>query len=201
MLSAAGEYSSMGRLIDSRSWRAGTAAMRKATLIIAAVLLDPGVGAAQPHPNFAGTWVLQNTVGNESMAQRLIVEQPVTRWLPRSPAYLTLYVEWHFPDRVGVEHHELDAQGMAEVELGAGEFKMHMIRRWLNRWQGQVLRIEMRTFPSSSANYSVIERVETWRLNSTGTLIIDRRLNDGGRQDIRTLYYQKQTGERPPLIP
>jgi hypothetical protein len=171
----------------------------RAAALVAGVLWMGVTAAAQRQPNFAGTWVLQNTAGNENMAQRLVVEQPVTRWLPRSPAYLTLAVEYHVSERVvGVAHYELNAQGIIEVDHGSGDSRTHFIRRWSTRWQGRVLRIEAHTLPGEFARgyLSYLEHIETWRLDRTGRLIIDRRIYDGRRLDVRTLYYRKQPKAR-----
>jgi hypothetical protein len=151
---------------------------------------------AQRQPNFAGTWILQNTAGNETVAQRLRVEQPVTRWLARSPAYLTLAVEYHFPNRpVAIAHYELEAQGTAEVDSGAGATRTHFVHRWSHRWQGQVLHIESYSLPGefNSSGGFLSERVETWRLDRRGRLVIDHRITDAGRLIVRKLYYQRET--------
>ena len=135
--------------------------------------------AAQEKPDFSGTWVLQEPPQPGADIPRvLIIRQPLRRTTvqgePMPPVFLDLTVERHFESEVRTDTYRIGTEGGTVEGLVGGS---RSSSRLSVRWDGDRLRIETRSYPTSDTNlYS--EHDEVWWLDEQGSLLItvvDRR--------------------------
>jgi hypothetical protein len=169
--------------------------MRTILWLLLLTSLVPAVVEAQEKPDFSGSWVLQDPPqSNVDIPRALTIRQPLRRTTargePMPPVFLDLTVEKHFESEVRTDTYHIGTEG------GTGTFGVfggsRSSSRFSVRWDGDRLRIETRSYPTSDTR-EYTEHNEVWWLDERGRLLItvvDRR--SGSESATRTLTYRRQ---------
>ena len=171
--------------------------MRSLTIAASIVFaLNGGVVDAQVGTNFSGTWVMeQRTPATAPLPERLVVEQPLTttamRGTPMPPAYLYINVERHFADRVQKDSYQIGIEGgTVGAVVGATIDPAAIIRDWLSvRWVDGELRMERDTLAASGDR---TRRVERWRVDEGGRMVISISITQSIRNETQTAAYRRE---------
>lgn len=161
------------------------------------LLLTPRVPVvtAQEKPDFSGTWVLQDpTHASVDTPRMLTIRQPLRTTTalgkPMAPVFLDLTVEKHFESEVRTDTYHIGTEGSSGTFGVFGGNRSSS--RFSVRWDGERLRIETRTYPTSDMSLYT-EHEEVWWLDVQGNLLItvvDRRSDS--HETTRTLIYRRQ---------
>jgi hypothetical protein len=100
------------------------------------------------------------------------------------PAYLWLNVErWFGNDDVQKEHYQISAIGGTVAGSGSGASRS----QWSVTWQGDALRMDWETTGATRTH-----RIEMWRLDESGRLVVSLQRTDGNQAETQTATYQKE---------
>jgi hypothetical protein len=169
--------------------------MRTILWLLLLTSLVAAVVEAQEKPDFSGSWILQDPPQSSVDIPRVLtIRQPLRRTTargePMPPVFLDLTVEKHFESEVRTDTYHIGTEG------GTGTFGAfggsRSTSRFSVRWDGDRLRIETKSYPTSDTR-EYTEQNEVWWLDEQGRLLItvvDRRSDS--EPATRTLTYRRQ---------
>lgn len=152
--------------------------------------------------DFSGRWVLEDeTAAPADTPATLTVRQPITtttmRGDPMPPAYLTLTVIRHFPNKAEEATYRIGTLGGVVGGLpdrGApSSGRGSVSREWSVRWRDDALWMEEWTL---TAGVVTGARTEIWRLDDRSRLIVTLEIRNGGKTERSTLAYRRDSTQK-----
>ena len=169
--------------------------MRVSLWLLLLTSLVAVVVTAQEKPDFSGSWVLKDPPRSTVDIPRVLtIRQPLrtttARGEPMPPAFIDLTVEKHFESEVRTDTYQIGTEGSTGTFGVRGGSRSSS--RFSVRWDGDRLRIETKTYPTSDTSLYT-EHEEVWWLDELGNLLItvvERRSDSDA--ETRTLTYRRQ---------
>ena len=147
---------------------------------------------AQQGVDFSGSWVLEDgTTVSADIPARLTVQQPIitttARNAPMAPAFRTITITRHFANYARDETHDIGVIG--GVVGGLPGQAVRTSSEWSVRWRGDTLWMEKWNLTAGVVTSS---RLEIWRLDERGRLIVDLAIRDGDKVERRIVAYRRE---------
>jgi hypothetical protein len=145
----------------------------------------------QQGTDFSGSWVLEDgTTASADIPARLTVKQPIItttgRGAPMAPAFRTITITRHSANNDQEETHQIGLRG--GVVGGLPRSSPATSSEWSVRWRGDTLWMEKWNLTAGVVTSS---RIEGWRLDERGRLIVDLAIREGEKVTRRIVAYRK----------
>ena len=146
----------------------------------------------QQGTDFSGSWVLEDGTATTDTPVRLTVQQPITtttrRGDPMPPAYLTLAVTRHFANKAEEATYRIGVIG--GVVGGLPRQAVTTSSEHSIRWRENALWIENW---NRTSDVITSARIEVWRIDERGRLIVMLEVREGGNVDRKMHAYRRAT--------
>jgi hypothetical protein len=146
----------------------------------------------QQGTDFSGNWVLEDgTAASADIPARLTVQQPITTTnalgAPIPPGRRTITITGHFANSAEETTYPIGVLG--GVVGGLPRTVPTTSSEWSVGWKGDSLWMEKWSLSSGVITSS---RIEVWRLDERGRLIVDLEIRDGEKVARRVVAYRRE---------
>jgi hypothetical protein len=145
----------------------------------------------QQGTNFSGSWVLEDGTAAADIPARLTVQQPITitnaLGAPIPPGRRTITITRHFTNSAEETTYPIGVMG--GVVAGLPRTVPTTSSEWSVRWRGDSLWMEKWNL---TAGVITSSRIEVWRLDERGRLIVDLEIREGEKLARRIVAYRRE---------